>query len=272
MAKQSKASDSFGEISRHNPNNIRTKSPQRSVSPNYSYPNQPNHIKIHKDTSIHSIVKTNSSALLKKKSLKRIKATSPLLGKSPSSSIIQKNQKSVILDKKISLKSIENSLPDISSSNPTRNRSFTPHEKMEINTDLETSDILTKSKIKVLSFEKRVEKYEIYRRMFDEIIQKDKNFASVLKKIKDSYEEFYEFSIIEHTQKLKDKIENLTNSLNKKTEEVISLDKRIRKLSTENYDLAKSLERSEEICNRVQDRLNKISKFNMTDIPSDPQT
>ena len=60
--------------------------------------------------------------------------------------------------------------------------------------------------------------------------------------------------------------------LSKKNEEIDVLDKRVRKLSSENYELAKSLERSEEICSGIQERLNKISKFSMNNIPKDEET
>ena len=272
MAKQRKTSDLAEEVSKYYSSNTLMKLPQRSVSPNFSYPNQANNTKIYKENSIHQISKQNSSILLKKKSLKRIKSISALHGKSPSVLQMKKNSKLSLNHKKLSLKAIEGLLPDLSSINGAKNRSLTPNEKNDITIDIETSDLSAKSNTKLITFEKRVEKHEIYSKMFDEIIQKVKTFSPILKKIKENYEEFYKISLIELTQNLKDKIDALTSVINKKCEEIITLDKRVKKLSTENYELAKSLERSEEICSRIQGRLNKISKFDPNEISTDIET
>ena len=266
MAKQGKVFDS-GELSRQT-SYPKSKSPQRSGLLGIQNTNPG---KIYKD--IQSIVKVNSSALLKKKSLKRIKTISPMLGKTPSHSFLAKNSKPTsLLNKKPSLKILENNFPGITNTSISY-RSATPTKNLEISTEIESADNnFKKTKQKPQSFEKVLEKYEMYKGIFDEIIQKDKTFMVILKKIKDSYEEFYEISILEHTFKLKEKIEKMNELLSKKNEEIDVLDKRVRKLSSENYELAKSLERSEEICSGIQERLNKISKFSMNNIPKDEET
>jgi hypothetical protein len=220
--------------------------------------------------STQSIPKTNSSSILKKKSLKRIKPISPLMGKSPSYSILSK---STVSKSKISSKSIQNSLPDVISSSSVSYRNATPTKHLDISLDRLSSE--TKVDEKVLKKPKFIvilEKYEMYQRIFQEIIQKDKSFALILKKIKDVYEEFYETSIKEHTEKLKNKLQKNNELLIQKNEDISSLEKKIKKLSSENYELKKSLERSEEICNTVQNRLNKISKFTGPDLPKDEDT
>ncbi|OMJ72781.1 hypothetical protein SteCoe_28699 [Stentor coeruleus] len=270
MAKQTRATESLGDLVRLS-SNTRSKSPQPSVNP-AGFPQAIQaSIKIYKDSSISPIAKTNSSALLKKKSLKRIKGISPIVGKSPSTSLLVKNQKTINnLIKKPSLKSIENQLSGITS---TSYRSVTPTRILDTSHDAENFDHLnSRTKKKPMNFEMLVEKYEVYKGIFEEVIQKDKTFSSVLKKIKEIYEEFYEASLKEHTKKMKEKNDILTASLIKRDEELGLLDKRIRKISTENYELAKSLERSEEICNGVQDRLNRISKFSLENVPKDEQT
>ena len=238
----------------------RSKSPQRSTSPNTSSHTHSSITKIQKDSSIHPISKVSSSALLKKKSLKRIKNQTPLIGKSPSATSISKNPKMIsMLSKKPSLKSIENHLPGISSNPMSSYRSLTPNKVSD--SDSLGSSLMQKRT--VLSFALVFEKYEMYKGIFEEIISKDKNFAMILRKIKDVYEEFYEISLKEHMNKLKEKVEALNEQIVKKNEDMLALDKKVRKLSTENYELARSLDRSEEICNGIQNRLNKISKFDV---------
>lgn len=273
MAKQVRATESLGDLVRVS-SNTRSKSPQPSVSPAGFPPAIQASIKIYKDSSISPIAKTNSSALLKKKSLKRIKGISPIVGKSPSSSLLIKNQKTANnLIKKPSLKSIENQLSGVSGITSTSYRSVTPTRILDTSHESENFDHFnSRTKKKPMNFEMLVEKYEMYKGIFEEVIQKDKTFSSVLKKIKETYEEFYETSLKEHTKKMKEKIDLLTATLIKRDEDLGILEKRIRKISTENYELAKSLERSEEICNGVQDRLNRISKFSMEKIPKDEQT
>lgn len=261
MSKQIRGTESYSEATRVG-GPTRAKSPQRSISPNTSAHNHSSITKIHKESGIHPITKVHSSALLKKKSLKRIKATSPLIGKSPSVANFTRNPKIInMLTKKASLKNIENHLPGISSIPVSSYRSVTPNKVFE--QDLSHNSSLISTKKKVQTYSLIVEKYEMYKGIFDEIIQKDRNFSSILKKIKETYEEFYEISIKEHSSKLKEKNEALNGIIAKKCEEITNLDKRIRKLSTENYELARSLERSEEICNGIQNRLNKISKFKL---------
>lgn len=264
MSKQSRGIELYSEATRSGIQS-RAKSPQKSLSPNTSSNNHSSIAKIHKESGIHSISKVNSSALLKKKSLKRIKASTPIIGKSPSVSNISKNPKIIsMLTKKSSLKNIENHLPGISSIPVSSYRSLTPNKLADLDQS-QNSSIYNTSK-KVQSYTMIVEKYEMFKGIFDEIIQKDKNFSSILKKIKEAYEEFYEVSIREHTHRLKEKNDNLNQVVSKKCEEIANLDRRIKKLSTENYELARSLERSEEICNGIQNRLNKISKFSLDGI------
>lgn len=255
MSKQGKSSESFGSMQK----NPQSKSPTRAINPNH-------HTKLQKDPAFH-LGKVNSSALLKKKSLKRIKTISPLIGKSPSYSVLIKNQKSS-LSKKPSLKAFNN-LPGIIASY----RSVTPTKTLNISAELETSEeTMRKPQQKKLNFTMMVDKYEMYKGIFDEIIEKDKNFSQVLKKIKDAYEEFYSASIEEHTKKLREKCEVLNEILSQHKENQMSLEKKVKKLASENYDLAKSLERSEEICNCIQERLIKISKFDINKVPQDEET
>ena len=265
MSRQSKGSDSATNLSRQNLF-TRSKSPTRVINANL------HNLKIQRDTSINSIAKTNSSALLKKKSLKRIKTISPLLGKSPSSSILMRNQKKVEgSSKKSSIILHDKNFPVITSNSSYR--SITPTTKLNISTDmLPTEDSVYKPKPKVITFSMMVDKYEMYKGIFEEIIQKDKAFSVILAKIKNIYEDFYEMSVQEHTKKLKDKITSLSELLEKSREDSSTIEKNIKKLSTENYELAKSLERSEDICSRIQERLVRISKFNMNSMPRDEQT
>jgi hypothetical protein len=164
-----------------------------------------------------------------------------------------------MLSKKPSLKIIESHLPGITSGAVSSYRSVTP-------TKVNDSDSLSSSIIQrkpVQNFALAFEKYEMYKGIFEEIIQKDKKFSMVLRKIKDMYEDFYDASLKEHTSRLKEKVDGLNELVAKKNEEIAGLDKKIKKLSVENYELARSLDRSEEICNGIQNRLNKISKFNL---------
>ena len=164
-----------------------------------------------------------------------------------------------MLTKKPSLKSIENHLPGISSNPISSYRSLTPN-KLPDSGSLSSSTMQKKT---ILSFALVFEKYEMYKGIFEEIISKDKNFAKIFRKIKDVYEEFYEISLKEHTNKLKEKLEALNELVLKRNEEILALDKKVRKLSSENYELGRSLGRSEEICNGIQNRLNKISRFDV---------
>ena len=264
MSKQSKGSDSATNLSRQNLLS-RSKSPSRIINANQ------HNLKIQRDTPINSIAKNNSSVLLKKKSLKRLKTISPLLGKSPSNSILMRNQKKLeISSKKASIAIQENNFPVINTS--VSYRSITPTKKLNISTDIDSTGDMQQLKQKAISFSMMVDKYEMYQGIFEEIIQKDKAFSIILAKIKNIYEEFYEMSIQEHTKRLKEKITSLSDLLDKSREDSSSLEKKVKKLSTENYELARSLERSEEICSRIQERLVRISKFNMNSIPTDEQT
>lgn len=104
-------------------------------------------------------------------------------------------------------------------------------------------------------------KFEIFNLVFDEIIERDKQFSRYLLMIKIYYQSYYE-------QKLSDKSEEL--SIFKKTQEKFqaafnqeknSLQRTVETLSRENLQLSRDIEKCESLIDSLQDQLDVIHNY-----------
>lgn len=245
-----------------------SKSPLKPSFPNHTILKSQNSIKP-KDRQ--SLSKVKSSLVLKKKVTKAPKNYSVTPEKSPST----KDSNILRSKEKIFINYSEKELPIMNISNSISYRSNTPLQISGFDSDHSFSskkNLKSDKKQKPLGFQAVVEKYEMYKRIFSSIIEKDKPFSTALKKIKEVYESFYEYSISEHTEKLKEKVTSQEKTIKEKDEEIAALKRKTKKLASENYEIAKSLERSEEICSVIQHRLNKIANFSLENYNMDKDT
>mmetsp|Transcript_2730 Transcript_2730/g.6036 ORF Transcript_2730/g.6036 Transcript_2730/m.6036 type:complete len:497 (+) Transcript_2730:47-1537(+) len=114
------------------------------------------------------------------------------------------------------------------------------------------------------------DKFKIYQKMFEEVINRDERFGSLLTKIKLAYEDWH------YSEGKPTLTERLKAELNEKVEELIrikqehtQLSKKVSKLAKENVELSRSLEDSEARYLDLQDRLLKLTQVKCDSVPRD---
>jgi hypothetical protein len=95
--------------------------------------------------------------------------------------------------------------------------------------------------------------------LFPEIIEKDIIFGQLLKKIKISYEE--------KISKIQNETSKAVNSLNDQILEKASYVRMLERISKENIQIGKEVQRLESICTELQSTLNKIRNVNIESVP-----
>ena len=118
-----------------------------------------------------------------------------------------------------------------------------------------------------------LEKFDTFRVAFSEIIEKDENFGGILRKIKEAYEQRVKNDRNESSkdimEKLKDELKIMKEKINKNKENKKYLMKKIEKLAKENTELSRRLDDRESRYVDLQDKLLKLSKIDLNDIPQD---
>ena len=116
-------------------------------------------------------------------------------------------------------------------------------------------------------------RFEAYQLAFEEIIEKDEVYGTLLKKIKDAYEQRIKYEKIDISkdviEKLKDDINGLREKLLKNKQQKKFLMKKIEKLAKENVEISRSMEDRENRYMDLQDKLIKLSKIELEEVPTD---
>ena len=124
--------------------------------------------------------------------------------------------------------------------------------------------------------EKNSGKFEVYRNAFSEIIEKDENYRSLLKKIKDAYEQRLKVDEYDSSkdliEKFKDEIRTMQEKILKGKEDKKFLVRKIEKLAKENAELSRHLDDRESRYIDLQDKLLKLSKIDLEEMPKDEES
>lgn len=213
-------------------------------------------------SKLQSITKTRSSSNLKKNSEIKLKQISPNRYSSITSVLNTSESKRKLLSKKPSTK------------NNSLSKSF--HEAKELLTE-KSSDyqkdanlIEVKLNEKLKNFKGKKEAWNVYKEIFVDVIKKDKSFSGILERIFEFYEEFLkELMDLRKIEGLEEKIRSLEVNLKSQMEINRGYERKYEKLAKENYDIAKELDRSEEVCTEIQKRLCNIAEFDVDFVPKD---
>ena len=235
----------------------RLKSPGNSNLALRNLGSQPNISKLYLNSQagrINSVSHLRSSKLIKrKKSFTKLKSP---LNKSPSSPLEIRDTKDDIT----SSFSITKDYEDISQIEKMLKKIEALNKKI--------SESQSKASEKLL-FE---EKINLHKKLFDEIIEKDKNFGKFLLLIKNSYEDYYETKINKLTSQYQIEITELKGIIHKNNENSAALERSLDKLSKENLDLSKELEHNEKVCERLSKKLSMIASYDVKNIPLNEET
>ena len=220
---------------------------------------------------IQSITKTRSTSNLKNKSPMKLKTVSPNRSSNYSIALKSNDSKRSLFERKENNESKQTSLSN--SYQETKKESIIDKLgklKKESNLiEIKLNERLTEYQNSSDSTNS-LKKLDIFRSSFDEIIQKDKVFSSILAKIKAMYEGIInKQSNTKKIKEYKEAIKDLSRNLNSQIDANKSQEKKIEKIIKENQELSKSLERSEEICTEIQKKLCFITNFNASEIPKD---
>ncbi|OMJ94472.1 hypothetical protein SteCoe_2377 [Stentor coeruleus] len=116
-------------------------------------------------------------------------------------------------------------------------------------------------------------RFDIFRMAFTDIIENDDNYGNLLKKIKEAYEQRMKLDQIdtskELVEKLKEEIRELREKVTSSKEDKKFLVKKIEKLAKENTELSRHLDDREGRYVDLQDKLIKLSKIDLEEIPKD---
>ena len=116
-------------------------------------------------------------------------------------------------------------------------------------------------------------KFEAFRIAFTEIIEKDDNFGGLLKKIKDMYEQRLKLDLMDSSKelvdRLKDEINMMKEKITKSKEDNKFMLKKVEKFAKENTELSRQLDDRESRYIDLQDKLLKLSKIDLEDMPKD---
>jgi hypothetical protein len=118
-----------------------------------------------------------------------------------------------------------------------------------------------------------LELFTVFQDIFEEVIEKDLNFTAVLMEVKEGYEDY--IKKIQDSQKirsLEDQVKDLQSQIFNLNEESRSFERNLDRISKENLQLSKDLDRSEEICTELQRKLCKITLFELSNCPKDDLT
>ncbi|CAG9333195.1 unnamed protein product [Blepharisma stoltei] len=119
------------------------------------------------------------------------------------------------------------------------------------------------------------EVFDIYSKMFAEIIEKDTLFGPLLLKIQHAYEDWMISATSDYketSQNLKFELSELSKKCQLQNEDKKTMDRKIEKLSKENYELSKSLEEQEERYAELQEKIFKIADIKIDQLPKDDET
>lgn len=120
------------------------------------------------------------------------------------------------------------------------------------------------------------DKFDVYRKIFLEVIEKDKTYGNLLLKIKNAYEEYIAVCSFNNNQANNADLRQEANDLNEKLRELLAdrkmVYKKVEKLAKENVELSRSLEESESGYGELQEKLLLISKTKTDDLPKDDKS
>ncbi|OMJ86237.1 hypothetical protein SteCoe_12302 [Stentor coeruleus] len=129
------------------------------------------------------------------------------------------------------------------------------------------NDNLKKLKDKTLT----TNRFDIFRNVFTEIIENDDNYSTLLKKIKEVYEQKIKLNKIDASKDLIEKLKNEKKELKEKIASIKKdkkfLIKKIEKLVKENTELSRNLDDKEGRYVDLQDKILKLSNIDLEDIP-----
>lgn len=222
-------------------------------------------------SQIQSISKTRSSSNLKNKSPIRFKNVSPNRCSNQSIVLKSNDSKRSLFERKQSTASKHSSLSNsYHDSKDITTEKLANYQKEASILEVKLNDILNDYQKKPESTQTTKKIFEIHKKIFEEVIQKDKIFGGILIKIKEAYDLMISSNpALKSLKEYKVSIKDLTKNLNSQLEITKSQEKKIEKLSKENFELSKSLERSEQICTEIQKKLCYITNFNVSELPKD---
>lgn len=117
-------------------------------------------------------------------------------------------------------------------------------------------------------------KLELYKYAFGEIIGKNKAYSSVLRAIKDAYEEAYDIITKNNRETIKNLEKDLEDSnlkIQNYQAEIKSLRRKIEKLAKESVELSRTLDDRETQYNEIHERLYTITHSSIENIPKDEE-
>ena len=168
---------------------------------------------------------------------------------------------------------------------PLNKSPSSPLEIRDTKDDITSSFSITKDYEDISQIEKMLKKIEALNKkisesqskaseklLFEEIIEKDKNFGKFLLLIKNSYEDYYETKINKLTSQYQIEITELKGIIHKNNENSAALERSLDKLSKENLDLSKELEHNEKVCERLSKKLSMIASYDVKNIPLNEET
>lgn len=109
-------------------------------------------------------------------------------------------------------------------------------------------------------------KFEIFNLVFDEIIERDKQFSRYLHMIKIYYQSYYEQKLLEKTEELqmfKKSQEKLKNDFG---QERTSLQRTVETLSRENLQLSRDIDKCENLIESLQDQLDVVHNYDSSSV------
>lgn len=208
------------------------------------------------DLAFSRLKHRQSSKSIQTTSKKPVKLGSPyskvkLIARSPSYLLAQVPSQSKV---QLSVRSKSKNSFRLDDSSLSAARLNTPWENLAIQARL--------FKDKLKSIEKQEQSPEFYEKvfeLFDEVIEKDIIFGSVLSKIK--------IIIMKNINEQVENFKDINKQLQINQEEKSSFKKMLDRLSTENIDLGKEIQRLEAICSGLQSTLDEIRKVSVESTP-----
>lgn len=219
---------------------------------------------------------SNSSLQLKFKRSRSNKSVShPQISHQQSQSYIEPYQPHILRNRNHSNANLSFNTSFTSLTAPTqdsqRPRNHTSHTSTEVQElEAKLSENLKALKQKENSECMSGDKIEVYRKIFGEVIDRDKTYGNILVKIKCAYEELIQ--VIKNngnSLQLQQEIADVNDKVKQLTDERKVIFRKIEKLARENAELSRSLDENEARYNELQEKLCLISKTNVEAIPKD---
>lgn len=114
--------------------------------------------------------------------------------------------------------------------------------------------------------------FEVYQQVFSEVIRTDRQFSSILEKIKQGYEQKIGYFSLQNLQDLLSQVKDLKEKCLEKNCEINAMENELKVIQAENSELSKNLDMTESLYLEIHEKLQKIYNSDISEFTLNENT